>query len=132
MGDKLLQTFNKIEIRIPILDAIKQIPKYAKFLKELYTNKRKKLKANVVVVRNVSTLIKSEQLAILKNFSDPSTFSISCTIGKCNFDAMLDLGTLINVISSSIYRSLRLYALEPTGMMIQLENRSIAYLLGIS
>ncbi|KAL0324590.1 UNVERIFIED_CONTAM: Retrovirus-related Pol polyprotein from transposon opus [Sesamum calycinum] len=38
---EILDTFKKVEINIPLLDAIKQIPKYAKFLKELCTNKRK-------------------------------------------------------------------------------------------
>ncbi|RDX65289.1 hypothetical protein CR513_56064, partial [Mucuna pruriens] len=44
---------------------------------------------------------------------------------------MLDLGALINVISSSLYRSLRLGALEPTSVVIQLANKSIAHPLGI-
>ncbi|RDX87028.1 Retrovirus-related Pol polyprotein, partial [Mucuna pruriens] len=34
---------------IPLLDAIKQIPKYAKFLKELCVHKRKKMKGSVEV-----------------------------------------------------------------------------------
>ena len=37
----ILETFRKVKINIPLLDAIKQIPKYAKFLKELCTNKRR-------------------------------------------------------------------------------------------
>ena len=38
---EILKTFRKVEVNIPLLDAIKQIPRYAKFLKELCTNKRK-------------------------------------------------------------------------------------------
>ncbi|XP_052181891.1 uncharacterized protein LOC127794684 [Diospyros lotus] len=38
---EILETFLKIEVNIPLLDAIKQVPQYAKFLKELCTNKRK-------------------------------------------------------------------------------------------
>ncbi|XP_052725952.1 uncharacterized protein LOC128194405 [Vigna angularis] len=38
---EILETFRKVEVNIPLLDAIKQIPKYAKFLKELCTHKRK-------------------------------------------------------------------------------------------
>ncbi|RDX86387.1 hypothetical protein CR513_32283, partial [Mucuna pruriens] len=45
----LLKMFHKVEINIPFLDAIKQIPKYAKFLKELCVHKRKKMKRNVDV-----------------------------------------------------------------------------------
>ncbi|RDY11580.1 hypothetical protein CR513_03748, partial [Mucuna pruriens] len=32
----LLKLFNKVEINISLLEEIKQVPKYAKFLKELY------------------------------------------------------------------------------------------------
>ena len=41
---KLLDIFEilrKVHINIPLLDAIKQIPSYAKFLKDFCTNKRK-------------------------------------------------------------------------------------------
>lgn len=42
---EIMDTFKRVEVNIPLLEAIKQIPKYAKFLKELGTNKRK-LKGN--------------------------------------------------------------------------------------
>ncbi|KAJ8771973.1 hypothetical protein K2173_027150 [Erythroxylum novogranatense] len=38
---EILDTFRKVEINIPLLDAIRNIPRYAKFLKELCTNKKK-------------------------------------------------------------------------------------------
>ena len=38
----LHETFRRCEVNIPLLDAIKQVPHYAKFLKELCTIKRKK------------------------------------------------------------------------------------------
>jgi hypothetical protein len=34
---EILEVFKKVELNIPLLDVIKQIPKYAKFLKELCT-----------------------------------------------------------------------------------------------
>ncbi|RDY08539.1 hypothetical protein CR513_07220, partial [Mucuna pruriens] len=95
---------------------------------ELCTNKREKMKGNVEVGRNVSALM---QPTMPKKCSDLGTFSIPCTKCKCNFDAMLDLDTSINVIPSSICRSLRLGALEPIGIVTQLANRSIAHPLGI-
>ncbi|RDY06408.1 hypothetical protein CR513_09602, partial [Mucuna pruriens] len=116
---------------------VNEIPKYEKFLKELCTNKRKKLEGDVEVGRNVSALIKSEQVSTFihpvmpKKCSDPITFSVPCTIGKCNFDVILDLGTSINVMPSLVYKFLRLGALEPTGIVIQLANKSIAHSLGI-
>ncbi|CAN6678112.1 unnamed protein product [Malus baccata var. baccata] len=37
----ILDTFNKVQVNIPLLDAIKQVPKYAKFLKELCTTRKR-------------------------------------------------------------------------------------------
>ena len=37
----ILDTFRKVQVNIPLLDAIKQVPRYAKFLKELCTTKKK-------------------------------------------------------------------------------------------
>jgi hypothetical protein len=46
----ILEVFKKVELNIPLIDAIKQIPKYAKFLKELCTTKRAfKLKGHETV-----------------------------------------------------------------------------------
>jgi len=55
---EILETFKKVEVNIPLLDAIKQIPRYAKFLKKLCTLK-KRLKGNekINMGRNVSALI---------------------------------------------------------------------------
>ena len=38
---EIFNTFQKVKVNIPLLDAIKQALRYAKFLKELCTNKRK-------------------------------------------------------------------------------------------
>ncbi|RDX70986.1 hypothetical protein CR513_49715, partial [Mucuna pruriens] len=106
--------FHKVEINIPLLDAIKQIPKYAKFPQELCVHKRKKTKGSLEVG------------ALPKKCRDPGIFSVPCTIGECTFvDAMLDLGASINVMPSSIYKALNFGDLEPIGMAIQLANRSI-------
>ncbi|KAL5583464.1 hypothetical protein UlMin_015906 [Ulmus minor] len=55
---EILETFQKVQVNIPLLDAIKQVPRYAKFLKELCTNKRK-LKGNEIVNfgENVSAVL---------------------------------------------------------------------------
>ena len=55
---EILENFHKVEINIPLLDAIKQVLRYEKFLKELCTSKRK-LKGNkkVSVGENVSAVL---------------------------------------------------------------------------
>ncbi|RDY05745.1 hypothetical protein CR513_10383, partial [Mucuna pruriens] len=109
-NEELLRMFQKVEINIPILDAIKLIPKYAKFLKELCVHKRKKMRGGVEVGGIVSTLTKNKDFIIGAQQALPK---MPCTIGDCTFvDAMLDLGTLINVMPTSIYKSLNLGDLE--------------------
>ncbi|RDX81018.1 Retrovirus-related Pol polyprotein, partial [Mucuna pruriens] len=53
--------FRKVEINIPLLDAIKQIPNYAKLLKELCVHKRRKLKGSREIGGVVLALTKSEE-----------------------------------------------------------------------
>ncbi|RDY06300.1 hypothetical protein CR513_09736, partial [Mucuna pruriens] len=56
----------------------------------------------------------------------------STTIGDCPFaDAMLDLGASINFMLTSIYKSLNCGDLEPTGITIQLANRSVVQPLSV-
>ena len=39
--DEMLELFKQVQINLPLLDAIKQVPAYAKFLKDLCTQKHK-------------------------------------------------------------------------------------------
>ncbi|CAN6685856.1 unnamed protein product [Malus baccata var. baccata] len=49
----ILETFRKVQVNIPLLDAIKQVPRYAKFLKELCTTRRRISNKGVVQVGNL-------------------------------------------------------------------------------
>ncbi|XP_057526385.1 uncharacterized protein LOC130805619 [Amaranthus tricolor] len=59
---------------------------------------------------------------------DSGMFIVSCIIGELTSQkAMLDLEASINVISYSLYKSLKLGTLHETSFVIQLANRSNAY-----
>ncbi|XP_068666381.1 uncharacterized protein [Aristolochia californica] len=128
----LYETFHRCEVNIPILYAIKQVPCYAKFLKELCTIKKKqKLKGceKVRVGENVSTVI---QRNLPMKCKDPSMFTIPFTLGNPGFEkAMKDLGASINVMPYSIHASLKLGHLNKIGVVIQLTDRSNAYPMGV-
>ncbi|KAM1832529.1 hypothetical protein ACFX13_022454 [Malus domestica] len=49
----ILDTFRKVQVNIPLLDAIKQVPKYAKFLKELCTTRKRVSNKEVVRVNHL-------------------------------------------------------------------------------
>ncbi|XP_061993424.1 uncharacterized protein LOC133711297 [Rosa rugosa] len=126
----VLETFRKVQVNIPLLDAIKQIPRYAKFLKELCINKRKyKEKETVALSEEVSAVLLRKLPPKLK---DPGRFTIPCTIGDKRFGkALLDLGASINLMPFSVYESLNLGELKSTPVTIQLADRSIALPKGL-
>jgi len=99
LDQEILNTFKKVEINIPLLDAVSQIPQYVKFLKELCTTRRRVRDNEVVNLgRNVLSLIKGP-IEIPQKCKDPGMFFVPFVIGSTKFDsAMLDLGASINVM----------------------------------
>ncbi|XP_071906166.1 uncharacterized protein [Coffea arabica] len=55
---EILEVFRKVQVNIPLLDTIKQVHKYTKFLKDLCVNKRK-LRGNerIMMEENVSAVL---------------------------------------------------------------------------
>ncbi|CAM8969262.1 unnamed protein product [Rhodiola kirilowii] len=123
MDEDVFELFSKVEINIPLLEAIKQIPRYAKFLKELCINRRKSTRNDQELMsRNVSAAI---QRKVPPKCGDPGTYTIQCTIGNIRIEnCMLDLRASINVLPFSIYSCLKIGPLKPTGLTIQLADRS--------
>ncbi|XP_031247204.1 uncharacterized protein LOC116104910 [Pistacia vera] len=122
--------FRKVEVNIPLLDAIKQVPRYAKFLKELCTNKQKlNGDEKIIMGENVSAVF---QRKLPPKCKDPGMFTIPCKIGNTRIErAMLDLGVSINVMPRSIYASLNLRHVKDIGVIIQLADCTNAYLEGV-
>ena len=98
---------------MPLLDAIQQVPSYAKFLKDMCTKKRKtNVLKKVFLATNISELLSS---LIPVKYKNPSFPTITCTIGQIKIShALLDLGASINLLSFSIYQQLGLGELNPT------------------
>lgn len=93
------------------------MPRYAKFLKELCTNKRK-LRGDewIKMGENVSAVF---QRKLPPKCKDPGMFTIPCKIGQTRIErAMLDDGASINVMPRSVYASLNLEPLKETGVII--------------
>lgn len=113
----IVGTFCNVQVNIPLLDAIKKVPRYTKFLKEICNTKRK-LKGNVVVSLGDNVLAILQRKLPFK-FKDLGSFTISCIIGTTRFEiAILDLGVSINVMPYSINASLGNVPLKDTGVII--------------
>ena len=114
-----------MNINIPLLDAIKHVPAYAKFLKELCTLRRepKVITHKIYLSEDVSAVLMNH---LPKKLKDPGAPLISCDIGGVTFDkALLDLGTSVNLLPTFIYEQFDLGELKPTSIILQLEDRSV-------
>ena len=98
---EMLDLFSKLEVNVPMLVIVKQMPSYAKFLKELCTNKRTfKPNGKVSLGHNVSAMFRNE-LPI--KCDDPGAYTIDCQIGNHRFGkTLLDLGAAINVMPKTV------------------------------
>ncbi|CAN6725983.1 unnamed protein product [Malus baccata var. baccata] len=107
-----------------------KVPRYAKFLKELCTTRKRISSKEVVKVsENVSAVL---QRKLPTKCKDLGSFTIPCVIGNTRFEsAMFDLGASINVMPYSIYASMHLGELKKDGVIIQLADRSNAYPKGV-
>jgi len=121
---KILEMFNKVKLNVPLLDAIQQVPAYAKFLKDMCTKKKKtNVSKKVFLATNISELL-SDPIPV--KYKNPGCPTITCTIGHTEISrALLDLGASINLLPLSVYQQLRLRELRPTQATIQLGDRSM-------
>ena len=97
--EKMLEMFNQVKLNVPLLDAIQQVPAYAKFLKDMCTKKRKtNVPKKVFLATNISEIL-SDPIPV--KYKDPRCPTIFCTIGQKEINrALLDLGASINMLPS--------------------------------
>ncbi|CAN6566835.1 unnamed protein product [Malus baccata var. baccata] len=127
---EFMKTLAKVQINLPLLDAIKQIPSYAKFLKELCSKKKKFLEYEKVILTEQCSAVLLHKLPPKKK--DPGSFTISCTIGSLDFHKVLiDLGASVNLMPYFVFRKLGEGELKPTSVSLQLADRFVTYPLGI-
>ena len=74
----------KLHVNVSFLDALSQMPLYAKFLKEILSKKRKiDERENVALGEECSVVVLNQLPAKLK---DADSFSIPCMIENVNID----------------------------------------------
>ena len=119
---EILEVLRKVKVNIPLLDMIKQVPTYAKFVKDLCTVKKGlSIDKKAFLTEQVSAII---QCKTPVKYKDPGYSTISVNIwGICVEKALLDMGASVNLLPYSMYRQLGLGELKPTS--ITLADRSI-------
>ena len=109
--------FKKIEINIPLSEALTQMPHYAKFMKDILSKKRKFAEDGVVsLTANCNAVI---QKSLPRKMQDPGSFTIPYKIGNSDMEkALYDSGANINLMSLSVVKRLGLGELTPTAMTL--------------
>ena len=79
---KFLDIFKKIEINIPFVEAINQMPNYAKFLKDILSKKRKIAEEGIVNLTATCSAVIQQMLP--EKMKDPDSFTIPWSIGNMN------------------------------------------------
>ena len=93
-ASEFVELFSKVQINIPLLDAIKQVSTYGKFRKDLCTVKRRvNVKKSAYIAAHAKSVILNETPP---KYKEPL---LSYFIGKHNIDrALLDLGASVNLL----------------------------------
>ncbi|XP_023730879.2 uncharacterized protein LOC111878591 [Lactuca sativa] len=128
--NEIMQMFKRVQINIPLLEAIKQVPRYARFLKDLCVSK-KKLKGNqVITVGEHGSAVLQKRMP--PKCKDPGVFTVPCKLGNLHVPrAMLNLGASINVLPYSLFKSIGVGTLSKNGVIIKLADRSLVHPKGV-
>nr|XP_009788136.1 PREDICTED: uncharacterized protein LOC104235996 [Nicotiana sylvestris] len=76
-----INMIKSLSINVPLVDVLEQMPSYAKFMKDLVTNKWSMNFETIKVTHQVSAIVHS----MAPKLKDPSAFTIPCTIGSAEF-----------------------------------------------
>ena len=120
----ILEVLRQVKVNIPLLNMIKQVLTYAKFLKDLCTIKRGlNVSKKAFLTEQVSSIIQCKSPV---KYKDPGYLTISVMIGEtCVEKALLDLGASVNLLPYSIYKQLGLGELKLTSITLSLADRSV-------
>ena len=129
----ILGELRNLCIKIPLLQAIQDIPIYARTIKELCgKNKINKAKATptVHVVGALSDLLLGKEPPV--KYEDPGNPIVTVQISGHSFpNILIDLGATINILTIGAYGKLGISSLEPTTTLLELADRSVIKREGI-
>ncbi|GJZ18021.1 reverse transcriptase domain-containing protein, partial [Tanacetum coccineum] len=125
-----MENLKQLHINILIIKALVQMPKYAKYLKSLLTNKTRLEEACTVTMNERCSAALLNKIPAKEK--DPGSFIIPCQVSNLRINnALADLGASISLMPYTMYEKLGLGEPTPTRMSLELADRSIQYPRGI-
>ncbi|XP_050889277.1 uncharacterized protein LOC127094492 [Lathyrus oleraceus] len=128
--EKFLEMFKKLELNIPFLEALEQMPTYAKFMKDIISKKRTIETNPIILTETCSAILQGMKVPVKKK--DRGFVTIPCTIGDRSFKkALIDLGASVSLMPLSIYKRLGIGKIQDTRMTLQFADHSVKRPYGI-
>ena len=75
-----MEVFKKLHINIPFADALEEMPRYVKFMKDILSKKRRLLEFETMNLNEECSAILKRKLP--QKLKDPGSFTIPCKIGN--------------------------------------------------
>ncbi|XP_058741151.1 uncharacterized protein LOC131613504 [Vicia villosa] len=129
---KLEETLNQfMQASMANQKTLEQIPKYAKFMKDILTKKKRYTEPETVILdAKCSAII---QCILPRKESDPRGVTLPATIGDIHVGkGLVDLGSSIKYITFSIVKRLSIFDLKATRMTLQLADKSTTRPYGVA
>ncbi|XP_070025028.1 uncharacterized protein [Nicotiana sylvestris] len=121
---KFMEMLRQIQLNIPLMDALKEMPGYVKMMKDLMSRKFDFQDLSTVTLTQTCSAVVAKLMA--QKMSDLGSFTIPCTIGSYAFTkALCDLAASINLMSLAVYTKLGIGRARPTSMLLQLADRTV-------
>ena len=118
-----------ITITIPFMDAIRDMPSWGIYLKDIVNHKGKMEEYGLV------SLVEESKAMFIRTplkLKDPGSFTIPYRIGELAFNkALYDIGTSVSLMPYSIYEKIDFGELKPTIMCLSMVDKYIKYLLSV-
>ncbi|KAK9018677.1 hypothetical protein V6N11_033724 [Hibiscus sabdariffa] len=113
----------EIHINLPLVEALQQMPNYAKFLKDMVSRKKRIEEFETAAATETCLALMHNKVQAKK--SDPRSFTIECFIGH-NYPtkALCNPGASINLMPKSVFQKLGIGEAKPTTVMLQLADHS--------
>ncbi|XP_070037139.1 uncharacterized protein [Nicotiana tomentosiformis] len=117
-----------LSINVPLVEALEQTPRYAKFMKDLVTKNRSMNFDTIKVTHQVSSIVH----IMARKLEDPGAFTIPCTIGSAEFTkALCGLVASINLMAHSVFKTLGIGKPRATSMRLKMADRTMKIPLGV-
>ncbi|KAK8680832.1 hypothetical protein V6N13_109770 [Hibiscus sabdariffa] len=120
---KFFEILKQVHINLPLVEALQQMPNYARFLKDMVF--RKNIIGEFETAAATETCLAMMHNKVPAKKTDPGSFTKPCSIGhNYSTKALCDPGVSINLMPKSVFQKLGIGEAKPTTVMLQLADHS--------